>query len=728
MSSDSHATITYTSMSSYEVIVNGYFGMPMDPLDPYLQLVMEAPPSPDYIPGLEAPPSPDYIPWPKYPEYLLPADDMLPTEEQPLPAAVSPTAESPGYITELEPEIELEEDDGDDENSKGDSSIEYPNSRGDDDDGDDGDDLSEDDADDEDEEESSNSEEEEEEHLASTVPTPALHSESFVAVAARHIRPTLTIADSHRAEDRLIGRLGRERRYFNTLSTTYAKEVAHSHDYCTQIIDYCQSREVHTSTLVSQIEALQRDVSTLQKQHIDDEDRLTRHIQHEHAQRDVAPEDVSQEVAYTIPWRTLKQMMTAKLGNRNQGNQNQAGNGNDVARAYGLGTAGGNPNANVVTDKSEEKRLEDVPIVRDFSKVFPEDLPGLPSTGGVSNRFDTWIFKDYQTNEKLTQKKVIFDWGDKQEAAFQLLKQKLCSAPILALPEGAEDLVAYCDASNKGLGVVLMQREKKELNMRQRHWLELLSDYDCEIRYHPGKANVVADALSRKERIKLLRVRALVMTTGLDLPKQILGAQTEARKPENLKKEDAFKEAMGTRLDMSMAYHPETDRQSERTIQTLEDMRKPLEFQVGDRVMLKVSPWKGVVRFGKQRKLNPRYIGPFKVLAKVGTVAYRLELPEQLSRVHSTFHVSNMKKCLSDDPLAISLDEVHIDDKLCFVEEPVEVMDRKVKRLKQSRIPIIKFRWNSRRGPEFTWEREDQFRKKYPQLFTSNAPSTNAAS
>ncbi|GJR23409.1 putative reverse transcriptase domain-containing protein [Tanacetum coccineum] len=154
-------------------------------------------------------------------------------------------------------------------------------------------------------------------------------------------------------------------------------------------------------------------------------------------------------------------------------------------------------------------------------------------------------------------------WGDKQEAAFQLLKQKLCSAPILALPKGSEDFIAYCDASKKGLGAVLMQREKiwrhylygtkctvftdhkslqhildqKELNMRQRRWLELLSDYDCEIRYHPGKANVVADALSRKER-EPLRVRALVMTIGLDLPKQILKAQTKARKPENIKKED----------------------------------------------------------------------------------------------------------------------------------------------------------------------------------------------
>ncbi|GJW30654.1 hypothetical protein Tco_0047529 [Tanacetum coccineum] len=136
--------------------------------------------------------------------------------------------------------------------------------------------------------------------------------------------------------------------------------------------------------------------------------------------------------------------------------------------------------------------------------------------------------------------------------------------------------------------------------------------------------------------------------------------------------------------------------------------RKPLKFQVGDKVMLKVSPWKVVIRFGKRGKLNPRYIRPFKIIAKVGTVAYRLELLEQLSRVHSTFHVSNLKKCLVDEPLAIPLDEIQVDDKLHFIKELVEIMDREVKRLKQSRIPIVKVRWNSSKGPEFTWEREDQ--------------------
>ncbi|GJY33346.1 putative reverse transcriptase domain-containing protein [Tanacetum coccineum] len=487
----------------------------------------------------------------------------------------------------------------------------------------------------------------------------------------------------------------------------------------------------------------------------------------------------------------------------------------------------------------------------------------------------------------LTQNCKTFDWGKEQERAFQTLKDKLCNAPILALPDGLEDFVVYCDASGLGLGCVLMQRGKviayasrqlkiheknytthelelgavvfalkiwrhylyrtksviytdhkslqhifsqKELNMRQRRWIKLFGDYDCEIRYHPGKANVVADALTRKERVKPKRVRAMNMTLQSSIKDRILVAQEEAsdesvglqkgldkmierrsdgalyyldriwtplkgdvrtlimdkahkskyfvhsvadkmyydlrdriamdfvtKLPKTSSGHDtiwvimdrlmksahflpmcgdykmdrlarlylneivarhgvpisiisdrdsrftsrfwqSMQEALGTRLDMSTAYHPQTDDQSERTIQTLEDMLRacvldfggiwdvhlPLvefsynnsyhssmrcapfaalygrkcrslimwaEVGEGEYVLLKVSPWKGVVRFEKKGKLAPRFIGPFEIIERIGPVAYKLDLPEELNGVHDTFHVSNLKKCLADPTL-----------------------------------------------------------------------------
>ncbi|GJV17767.1 putative reverse transcriptase domain-containing protein [Tanacetum coccineum] len=593
---------------------------------------------------------------------------------------------------------------------------------------------------------------------------------------------------------------------------------------------------------------------------------------------------------------------------------------------------------------------------------------------------------------KLTQKKVAFEWGDKQEAAFQTLKNKLCSAPILALPQGAENFIVYYDASHKGLGAVLMQNEKviayasrqlkiheknytthdlelgavvfilkiwrhylygtkctvftdhknlqhildqKELNMRQRRWLELLSDYDCEIRYHPRKANVVADALSRKERIKPLRVRAIVMTIGLNLPKQNLEAQIEAQKPENFKNEDvggmtrkdipkeklepradgtlclngrswlpcygdlrtvimheshkskysihpgsnkmyqdmkklywwpnmkadiatyvrkcltcakvkaehqrpsgllvqpeipqwkwdnitmdfviklpkssqgydtiwvivdrltksaifllmretdhieklvrmylkevvtrheiplliicdcdgrfaskfkrSLQKALCTILHMSTAYHPETDGQSERTIQTLEDMLRacvidfingwvkhlPLaEFSYNNsyHASIKAAPFEALydrkchspvcwAKVGEVQLTGPEIVQDttekiIQIKQRNQAARDRQKSYADLKRKPMEFQVGDrvmLKKCYSDEPLAVPLEGLHIDDKLRFVEEPVEIMDREVKRLKQSRIPIVKVRWNSRRGPEFTWEREDQFQKR----------------
>nr|GEV42091.1 putative reverse transcriptase domain-containing protein [Tanacetum cinerariifolium] len=400
-----------------------------------------------------------------------------------------------------------------------------------------------------------------------------------------------------------------------------------------------------------------------------------------------------------------------------------------------------------------------------------------------------------------TKKNKKYIWGEDQESTFQVLKQKLCEAPILALPEGNDDFVVYCDASHQGLGAVLMQREKiiayasrqlkpieenytihslelgavvftlkiwrhymygtkcivftdhkslqhildqKELNMRQRRWLELLADYACDIRYHPRKANVVADTFSRKERIKPLRVRSLVMTLHPKLPPQILEAQIEAIKKENSEAENlqgidkafevrpdgtrcsdkmyqdlkklywwpnmkaiiteyvgnikaaSFEALYGRKCRLPVCWAevgdvqltgPEiihvTTKKIVKIRQRLQATRnrqrhhanvrwKPLEFQVGDRVMLKVSPRKGVIRFGKTGKLKPR-----------------------------TFHVSNLKKCLSDESLIIPMKELRLNDKLNFMEEPIEIMDREVKQLRQSRIPIVKVTWNSKRGPEF---------------------------
>ncbi|GJR29446.1 putative reverse transcriptase domain-containing protein [Tanacetum coccineum] len=271
--------------------------------------------------------------------------------------------------------------------------------------------------------------------------------------------------------------------------------------------------------------------------------------------------------------------------------------------------------------------------------------------------------------------------GEEQELAFQTLKDKLCNAPILALPDGPEYFVVYCDASGIGLGCVLMQRGKviayassqKELNMRQRRWRELFSDYDCEILFHPGKENVVDDALSRKERVKAEHQRPSGLLQQPEIPMwkwegiamdfaevgevQLIGPELVQ---ENTEKISQIKDRLKAACDRQKSY--------------ADKRRKPLEFSVGDHVLLKVSSWKGVV----------------------GPVAYRLDFPKELNGVHDTFHVSNLKKCLADPTLQVPLDEFRVDAKLNFVEEPMEILEREFKKLKRSRSAIIKVRWNSK--------------------------------
>ncbi|GJU61977.1 putative reverse transcriptase domain-containing protein [Tanacetum coccineum] len=214
----------------------------------------------------------------------------------------------------------------------------------------------------------------------------------------------------------------------------------------------------------------------------------------------------------------------------------------------------------------------------------------------------------------------------------------------------------------------------------------------------------------------------------------------------------SMQEALGTRFNISTAYHPQTDGQSEHTIQTLEDMlravrcapfealygrkcRSPIMWaEVGEGQLIgpelvqettkKISQIKdrlkkGVVRFRKKGKLAPRFVEPFEIIEKVGPMAYRLDLPEELNGVHDTFYVSNLKKYLADPTLKVPLDEIRVDAKLNFMEEPMELLERDFKKLKRSRIAIVKVRWNSKRGPEFTWEREDQMKLKYPYLFSN---------
>ncbi|GJY26967.1 putative reverse transcriptase domain-containing protein [Tanacetum coccineum] len=342
---------------------------------------------------------------------------------------------------------------------------------------------------------------------------------------------------------------------------------------------------------------------------------------------------------------------------------------------------------------------------------------------------------------------------------FQVMSFGLTNAP-------ASRKISLCsNASLKGFGAVLMQKEK---------CLHVDSiDIICQ---------TIGRCFEPKGKRKPLRVRALVMM--VNFPERILNAQTEAMKEENMKAENlgrVIKPIFEIRSDgiryfdkriwlpllgglrelimheshkSKYSIHPGSDKmyQDLKKLYWWPNMkaeiatyvrrcltcakitskglgyrckyanvrRKPLEFDVGDMVMLKVSPWKGVIRFDKRGKLSLRYVRPFKIIDIIGPVAYKLELPDELHGIHNTFYVSNLKKCLADENLVIPHEDIQLDDKLLFIEEPVDIMDREGKQLKQSRILIVKVRWNSQRGPEFTWEWEDYFKSKYPYLFPSN--------
>ncbi|GJY42446.1 reverse transcriptase domain-containing protein [Tanacetum coccineum] len=464
---------------------------------------------------------------------------------------------------------------------------------------------------------------------------------------------------------------------------------------------------------------------------------------------------------------------------------------------------------------------------------------------GLAGYYSRFI-KDFSKIAKpltvLTLKSKTFEWDEEQENAFQTLKDKLCNAPVLALPDGPEDFVVYCDASGLGLGCVLMQRNKviayasrqlkiheknytthdleldhkslqhifsqKELNMRQRRWIELFSDYDCEIRYHPGKANVVADALSRKERVKPKRVRAMNMTLQSSIKDRILAAQKEASNESaglqrgidemiklrndgalyyldriwiplkgdvrtlimdeahrskysvypgadkmyydlrdrywwpGMKKDIAIghdtiwvivdrltksahflpmcedykmdrlarfwqsmQEALGTRLDMSTAYHPQTDDQSESTIQTLEDMLRAcvLDFRGSWDVHVPLVEF----LYNNSNHSSVR-CAPFEALNVQETTEKISQIKDRLkaARDHQKSYVDKRRK-----PLEFSVSD-HVLLKVSPWKEPVEILERDFKKLTRSIIAIVKVWWNSKRGPEFTWEREDQMKLK----------------
>ncbi|GJZ54581.1 putative reverse transcriptase domain-containing protein [Tanacetum coccineum] len=335
-----------------------------------------------------------------------------------------------------------------------------------------------------------------------------------------------------------------------------------------------------------------------------------------------------------------------------------------------------------------------------------------------------------------------FSESEEQEEAFQILKDKLCNEPVLALPDGTEDFVVYCDASGLGLGCVLMQRGKiwrhclygtksiiytnhkslqhifnqNELNMRQCLWIELFSDYDCEIWYHPGNGHdviwVIVNQLTKsshflpiRKDFKMDRLARLYLNEiealGTSYHSSVRCAPLEALYGRKCRLPILLAEVGEGQL-----IGPEIVQETNKKILQIKDRlkaacdrhksyadrrKKTLEFSVGDHVLLKVVPCKGMVCFGTKEKLEPRFVGPFEITERISPVAYRLRLPKEINGVHDTFYVSHLKKCLADPTLHVPLEEIQVDVKLNFVEEPVEILEREFKKLERSRIPNVKF-------------------------------------
>ncbi|KAL0313196.1 UNVERIFIED_CONTAM: Retrovirus-related Pol polyprotein from transposon [Sesamum radiatum] len=430
---------------------------------------------------------------------------------------------------------------------------------------------------------------------------------------------------------------------------------------------------------------------------------------------------------------------------------------------------------------------------------------------------------------KLLRKGVAFNWTEQCQRSFEELKKRLISTPILVLPSGSGGYVVYTDASKQGLGCVLMQNGKviasrqlrdhelnypthdlefaaivhalkiwrhylygeifqiltdhkslkyvltqKELNLRQRRWIELLKDYDCTIDYHPRKANVVADALSRRSSATLadlgshnatllLEMRPMNVKfevnneAGLLVTLQVKpdfvdkSKEAKIRDPFLLRMLEKIKQGKkpnfsirtdgvmvnggrvcvpdveGLREDIMQearnapyAMHP--DGQSERTIQTLEllmklYMEEDVEVQYAG-ILKGYDSSKGIVRFGKQGKLSPKFIGPYQISERVGPLAYRLKLPVELSQIHDVFHVSTLRRYRSDPSHILREPEIEISENLSYVEEPIEILDRTVKKLRSKEIPIVKVKWSHHSPKEVTWEVEDDMKEKYPHLFS----------